>query len=63
MARCSIAWHIEKNFCKSGKIHLIQDGSCWTVVGTGTFDGSGNFSFTNAVTPGASKQFYRIRVP
>ena len=35
----------------------------WTVAGTGTFNGSGNFSFTNAVTPGTSKLFYRIRVP
>jgi hypothetical protein len=35
----------------------------WTVAGTGTFNGSGNFSFTNAVTTGTSKLFYRIRVP
>jgi hypothetical protein len=43
--------------------NLAQPLANWTVVGTGTFDGSGNFSFTNAVTPGTSKLFYRIRVP
>jgi hypothetical protein len=43
--------------------NLAQPLANWTVVGTGTFDGSGNFSFTNAVTPSMSKRFFRIRMP
>jgi hypothetical protein len=43
--------------------NLAQPLANWTVVGTSTFDGSGNFLFTNAITPGTSKMFYRIRVP
>jgi len=43
--------------------NLAQPLANWTVVGTGTFDGGGNFSFTKAVTPGVAKQFYQVRVP
>jgi hypothetical protein len=43
--------------------NLAQPLANWTVVGTGTFDSSGNFSFTNGVTAGTSRKFYRIRVP
>jgi hypothetical protein len=32
----------------------------WTVVATGNFDGTGAFSVTNAVTPGAPQAFYRL---
>ncbi|HUB86498.1 MAG TPA: autotransporter-associated beta strand repeat-containing protein, partial [Verrucomicrobiae bacterium] len=32
----------------------------WTQVLTGNFDGSGNFNFTNGVTPGSPRQFYII---
>jgi hypothetical protein len=35
--------------------------SSWTSIATNTFDGSGNFSFTNSVTQPAL--FYRIQVP
>jgi hypothetical protein len=34
----------------------------WTVLPPGTFPAA-NFSITNPVTPGASRTFYRIRVP
>ena len=34
----------------------------WTVVKTGSFDGSGNFSETIAITPGATR-FYLLRLP
>ena len=37
--------------------------SNWPVVGTGTFDNSGNFSFTNGIVSGATNRFYMIRVP
>ena len=37
--------------------------SNWGVLATATFDGSGNFSFTNAVDPDLPQLFYRIRLP
>jgi hypothetical protein len=43
--------------------NVAQPLANWAVVGTGTFDGSGNFSFTNGATSGTAKRFYRIRVP
>jgi hypothetical protein len=35
----------------------------WTVEATGTFDGSGNFASTNAITSGNPQKFYRLQVP
>jgi hypothetical protein len=35
----------------------------WTAAGTGVFDGTGNFNFTNAVAPGTPMRFFVIRVP
>ena len=35
----------------------------WTVEVTGTFDGSGNFSVTNLITPGTPQKFYRLQLP
>ncbi|MEO5802250.1 MAG: autotransporter-associated beta strand repeat-containing protein [Verrucomicrobiota bacterium] len=35
----------------------------WTALATNTFDGSGGFSFTNAVNPAAPQQFFTLRVP
>ena len=35
----------------------------WTVEATGTFDGSGNFSVTNPITPGTPQKFYRLQLP
>ncbi len=35
----------------------------WTTVQTGSFDGSGNFSVTNAIVPGEPQRFYSLRVP
>ena len=43
----------------STNLSLARSG--WTVQGTGTFDGSGNASYTNALGGGAL--FYSIRVP
>jgi len=34
--------------------------SGWTVIGTNSFDNQGNFSFTNAVTPGVPQEFYAL---
>ena len=35
----------------------------WNVVATGTFDGAGDFVFTNNVAPGTSRQFFNLRIP
>ena len=35
----------------------------WSVAGFGAFDASGNFSFTNTVSSGTPKIFFRLRVP
>ncbi len=37
--------------------------SNWTSLPATNFDGSGNFRFTNAITPGNPRQFFRISVP
>jgi hypothetical protein len=38
-------------------------GASWTPAGSGTFNASGQFRFTNAITPGVLQKFYRLRVP
>ncbi|MFO1512998.1 MAG: autotransporter-associated beta strand repeat-containing protein [Verrucomicrobiota bacterium] len=35
----------------------------WSSVATNIFDPSGNFAFTNTITPGNQQQFFRLRVP
>jgi hypothetical protein len=40
---------------------LLTPLANWTVLGTGAFDGSGNFSVTNAIQAGTPQQFYRIK--
>lgn len=35
----------------------------WTALVTNTFDGSGGFSFTNAVNPASPQQFFTLQVP
>jgi len=35
----------------------------WTRVGTNWFDAAGNFAFTNAISPGVPRQFYRLQLP
>jgi hypothetical protein len=35
----------------------------WSLFGTNVFDSSGNFSFTNAIAPGAPQQYFRLRAP
>lgn len=37
--------------------------SSWVQVGSGTFDGSGNFSVSIGITPGVSQSFFTVRVP
>jgi fibronectin-binding autotransporter adhesin len=35
----------------------------WTLLSTGSFDGSGAFSVTNTISSGSAKRFYMIRTP
>ena len=35
----------------------------WLPVATNVFDASGNFTFTNGITPANQLQFFRLRVP
>lgn len=35
----------------------------WSAVGSGSFDATGHFSFTNAISPGSAQSFYRLQVP
>jgi len=35
----------------------------WQSIATNQFDSSGNFSFTNAVSPGELQRFFRLRTP
>jgi len=35
----------------------------WTLLSTGSFDGSGAFSVTNAISAGTAQSFYTIRTP
>jgi autotransporter-associated beta strand protein len=43
--------------------NLIIPRTNWPVVGTGTFDGAGHFSYTNAITPGTPQAFFLLRAP
>ncbi len=43
--------------------NLVTPPGSWTLVGTGNFDGTGGFIFTNSIDPQAPQQFYEIRVP
>jgi hypothetical protein len=43
--------------------NLTAPVASWGVVGTGTFDASGNFSFTNSVDPQLPKAYFAIQVP
>jgi fibronectin-binding autotransporter adhesin len=43
--------------------NLLQPISNWILVGTGTTDGSGNFSFTNGISPTTPARFYLFRQP
>jgi fibronectin-binding autotransporter adhesin len=37
--------------------------SNWTRLLTNQFDGSGNFSFSNAISPAAAQEFFRLQLP
>jgi hypothetical protein len=37
--------------------------SSWSRIATNAFDSSGNFNFTNAITPSVPQQFFSIQLP
>ena len=43
--------------------NLLVPMTNWTVLTNGSFDGSGNFIFTNVISNTNSMMFYRLRVP
>jgi IPT/TIG domain len=43
--------------------NLLLSRANWTVLTNLSFDGNGNFSFTNAIASGSGRLFYGIRVP
>jgi autotransporter-associated beta strand protein len=51
------------NYYVLGSTNLLLSRTQWTILGTGSFDGSGNFSFTNPVSPAIPRQFYILQVP
>jgi len=50
-----------------GTYHVLSSTNLsqtsWTVEAAGSFDGSGNFSVTNLITPGNPQKFYRLQLP
>jgi autotransporter-associated beta strand protein len=55
------------NGLATGTYHVLSSTNLtqtnWTVEASGSFDGSGNFSVTNTITPGNPQKFYRLQVP
>jgi hypothetical protein len=43
--------------------NLVTPLSNWTLLSTGSFDGSGAFSVTNPISSGTAQSFYTIRTP
>jgi autotransporter-associated beta strand protein len=43
--------------------NLVTPLANWTLLSIGSFDGSGAFSVTNAISSGTAQNFYRIRTP
>ena len=35
----------------------------WTFIATNQFNATGNFNFTNPVSPGEPQKFYRLQLP
>ncbi len=43
--------------------NLLSPLTNWNLMGTGNFDGNGNFYFTNILAPNAPQQFFGLRIP
>jgi hypothetical protein len=50
-------------FYMLGSTNVAASVSQWTRLGTNFFGPGGSFSFTNAINPAWSQQFYRIEAP
>jgi len=51
------------NYSVLSSTNLLTPPGGWTLVGTGNFDSSGGFIFTNNNESQAPQQFYEIRIP
>lgn len=43
--------------------NLLLPLSQWTTNASSQFDGSGNFAFTNGISPNTPQQFYLLKTP
>jgi hypothetical protein len=50
------------NYLMLASTNLALPAAQWPVVATNAFDSNGNFSFTNALDSGASRQFYLLKL-
>jgi autotransporter-associated beta strand protein len=51
------------NYFVLASTNLSQPLNQWQIIATNSFDGSGNFTFTNSPTPGAPQTFYLLQLP
>ena len=51
------------NYAVLTATNLALSLSNWQSIATNPFDSSGNFSFTNAISPGEPQRFFRLRTP
>jgi hypothetical protein len=50
-------------YCALSSSNLVLPVGNWASVATSSFDGVGDFIFTNALTPAMPRQFFRLRTP
>ena len=51
------------NYVVLGSTNLLLPASEWQPVTTNSFDGAGNFQWTNNLNPGVAPQFFRLQMP
>ncbi len=51
------------NYSVFAGTNLASPFTNWSMISTGSFDGNGNFIFSNAISPQPSQQFYEIEIP
>ena len=51
------------NYYVLGSTNLAVSLNLWTRIMTNQFDAGGNFNFTNAINPNASRQFFLLQLP
>jgi hypothetical protein len=51
------------NYLVLASTNLALPLNQWPRIATNSFDGAGNFIFTNNLNPGSSRQFYLLQLP